>query len=307
MASNFCENCGSPVSGNVCDYCGKAVRTTKNDRHMVERHTSMNEKLYQNNHSQFGSVREWVPVRNFTPWLLVILLIPTFGQIFYALEVMKDFKNYLWPRLQADSTLDLDSKEFKVRSPAFYVMILAVPTVIGSLYAFLLNLSTSYIVGLAEDDANSPSGIGTDVLIILFILFVILPVVIAFIVLLTPPLYIYHKHTILSQFINLRYGSNTHHSEYPVVNPSIFKVRQKPLIFFGISCASIISSLITLEIFITTFSYLATSIALIIAVIIWVTSVIIWFIYEKMWHDTMYDLIRFESSMKKNHTDLPQS
>ena len=301
MASSFCENCENPVSGNVCDYCGNTVRATKNDRHMMERHTDMNENLHQKNHSQFGPEREWVPDRNFKAWLLIILLIPTFGQIIYALEVMKDFKNYLWPRLQADSTLDLDSKEVKVRSPAFYVMILAVPTVIASLYVFLLNLSVFYLVGLVEDDANSLSETSTDVLIILFILFVILPIVIGFVSLLTPSFYIYHKHIILSQFIELRYGSNTHQSEYPVVNPSISRVWEKPLIYFGISCASVISSLIAFEIFITTFSYLATSIAVIITVLIWVTSFIIWFIYEKRWHDTMYDLIKFESSMNRNH------
>ena len=298
MASNFCENCGNTFSGNVCDSCERTVKTSKNDRHTMERHTGMNEKLAQNNYWLYGP--EWVPDRNFTSWLRTILFIP-FGQIIYVLEVMKDFKNYLWPRLQADSTPDLGSKEVKVRSPTFYVMILAVPTVIGYLYLLLLNLSVFYLVGLVEDDANSLSDISRDVLIILFILFVILPIVIGFISHMASTFYIYHKHIILSQFIDLRYRSNTHQSEYPVVKLPIFRVKQKALIYLGISCASLVSSVIAVVLLFTTFLSLATLIAGFITVLIYLTSRIIWLNYEKIWHNRMYNLIRFESSMERNH------
>ena len=298
MASSFCENCDNPVSENVCDYCGNTVRTTKNDRHMMERHTDMNENLAQNNYWLYGP--EWVPDRNFTSWLRTMLFIP-FGQIIYTLEVMEDFKDNLWPRLQADSTLDLGSKEVKVRSPAFYAMILAVPIVIGSLYILLLNLSIVYLVELIDKDANSFSDISTDVLIILFILFVILPIIVVLISHIASTFYIYHKHVILSQFIDLQYRSNAHQSEYLVVKPSIFRVRQKALIYLGISCASIISNVIAVVVLFTTFLSLATLIAGFIAVLIYLTSRIIWLNYEKIWHNMMYNLIRFEISMKRNH------
>ena len=301
MASNFCENCGNPVSGNFCGECGKTVRTTKNERHMMESHMGMNEKVYQNNHSLLGPERKLVPERNFTPWLLFILLFPPFGQIIYTLEVMKDFKNYLWQRQQVDSTLDLGSKEAKARSPAFYVMILAVPLVVTALYAFLLNLSLVYLVGLIDNDANSFSDISRDVLMLFFILFVIVPIVISLISSIASTFYIYHKHIILSQFIDLRYGSNTNQSEYPVVNPSIFRVRQKALIYLGISCASLVSSVIVMVVFFTTFALQAILITGFIAFLIWVTSIIIWLVYEKKWHDTMYNLIKFESSMEISH------
>ena len=304
MASNFCGNCGKSISGNFCGECGNAVKAIKSDRHIMDRDTDVNEKLDQNNVTQFVSHPELLPHRNFATWLLFILLVPPFGQIVYALEVMKDFKNYLWPSLQADSTLQFGSKEVKARSPTFYVMILAMPPLAVFLYGVLLYLSSFFLTLLF----GSSLSVNTIVLFLFLIIqFMILPISIAFIVLLAPAFYIYHKHIILSQFIDLRYGSNTHHSEYPSVNQSIFRVREKPLVFLGMVCASITSYVIAFFILLTTFVSQAAFIAGVIGVLFWVISVVIWLFYEKIWHDTMYDLIRFESFMKRNHSDLPQS
>ena len=300
MVSNFCGNCGNTVSGNFCGDCGYTVRATKYDRNMMERNTGINEKLDPDNRTQFDLIPQRVPDRNFTAWLLLMLLMP-FWQIVYISAVMKDFKDYLWPRLQADSKLELDSKEVKVRSPTFYVMILTMPAVVLIPYILFLNLSSSYLIELVGENFEKLSDVNTGMLIILVIALVIVPVVIVLLSPLAPLFYIYHKHIILSQFIDLRYGTNAHNSEYPVVNPSIFKVRQKPLIYLGTVCASVIGFVIAFVILITNFSYRATLIAGVIAILIWVIPTITWFFYEKMWHDTMYELIRFESSMEINY------
>ena len=291
MVSNFCGDCENPVSGNFCGYCGNTVRATKNDRNMTEQGAGINRDI----------VIERVPDRSFRTWLQLMLLMPSFGQVTYTTAVMKDFKDYLWTRLQADSKIELGSKEVKARSPTFYVMILLMPCIVLAPYLLLLNLSISYVMELVGDDVDSFSDIDTGVLIILFLLFVIVPIIGVLISLIASAFYIYHKHIILSQFIELRYGLNIYNSEHSGVNPSIFRVKQKSLIYFGIASASVISSLIVFVMLITAFSYLATLIAIVIATPIWVTSIIIWLFYEKMWHETMYGLIRFETFMNGNH------
>ena len=300
MANNFCGNCGKSISGNFCGDCGSAVKAIESDRHMMDRDTGVNENLDQNNRTQFVSSPGLPPHRNFAAWLLLILFIPPFGQIIYTLEVMKDFKNHLWPTLQADSKLELGSKEVKARSTAFYVMILTLPPLAVSLYVVLLNLTPFFLnLLIGGDDGNNLSDSTTALFIFLIIQFVIIPILIALIFLIAPTFYIYHKHIILSQFIELRYESNTHHSEYPSVNPSIFRVREKPLVFLGIACASIISYVIAFVILFNIFALQATFIAFAIGVLLWLISVVVWLFYEKIWHDTMYDLIRFENFMKR--------
>ena len=334
MPNNFCGNCGDHVSGNFCGGCGEAVEIVKSDRHedenvrrnatwalgevaeivksdwqMMDRDTGVNENLVQNNRTHFIPSPELLSHRNFGLWLQLILLIPGIGQVIYTLEVMKGFKNYLWPRLEEDSTLDLDSKKVKARSRYFYATIVSLPLL--AIAGHLLLQFATYLAFLAitgSDDGVNVSELSTVLYVYLFILFLILPILIVLTVLIAPAFYIYHKHIILSQFIDLRYGQNTHHSGYPSINPSIFRVRRKPLVFFCIACASVISYVIAFFIWFSTFTFPATFIAVVVGILLWLISVVVWLVYEKKWHDTMYNLIRFEyeNSIKRNYSELLQ-
>ena len=335
MPNNFCGNCGDHVSGNFCGGCGEVVEIVKSDRHedknvrrnaawalgevveivkrdwqMMDRDTGVNKNLDQNNRTQLLSAPELLlQRRDFASKLLLILLIPGIGQVIYTLEVMKDFKNYLWPRLEEDSTLDLDSKEVKARSRSFYATIVFLPLLAIALFWFLQFVNyLVFLVISGDDDGVNVSELSTVLYVYLFILFLILPIPIVLTVLIAPAFYIYHKHIILSQFIDLRYGQNTHHSGYPSINPSIFRVGRKPLVFLGIACASVISYVIAFFILYSTLPLQATYIAVAIGILLWLISVVVWLVYEKMWHEKMYDLIIFEykSSIKRNHSELLQ-
>ena len=310
MISNFCGNCGNIISGSFCGECGNAVRVSKNNQHIMDRDTGVNENLDQNNRTQLLSVPELLlQRRDFASKLLLILLIPGIGQVIYTLEVMKDFKNYLWPRLEEDSTLDLDFKKVKARPKSFYARIVSLPLLAIVVYIIFQYLNSfAFFVIIGGDDGDNLSEISTALYVFLFIQFVILPILIVLTILIAPAFYIYHKHIILSQFIELRYGQNSHHSGYPSINPSIFRVRMKPLVFLGIACASVISYVVAYFILFNTFALQATFIAVVIGILLWLISVVVWLVYEKMWHETMYDLIGFEyeSSMKRSHSKQSQ-
>ena len=329
MASGYCGNCGDPVSGNFCGGCGEVVEvvgpveeaievveTPRNDLQMIGQYTLVSEDLGLNDDLQFLLPKGMFPDRRFIFGLLLMLFAPGIGQLIYTSEIMKDFNDYLWTRLHANSTLNLGSKKVEVRPTSFYVWIVSLPllALVANLMLQYLNyISLLLVAGGSEsrlvrlftggDSGESFVDINIAVYAIIVAQFVILPSIIALIVLLAPAFYIYHKHIILSQFIDLQYGSNTHYSWNPTINPSIFKVRQKSLIFLGAAGASIMSYVMAIVIFIFTLSLQATYIPVIIGVIFWLISIVIWLVYERTWHVTMYDLIKFEGSMKRNHSE----